>query len=261
MNWLMFLILLAGSSIVVAQERDQTSVLAGTVLPVTLTKTLHSAGAKPGDIVIAKVAQDVPLASRQVIRAGSKVTGHVVKVFQDRHQLPAKIALVFDSVEVSGKKVPIVTDLRALAGFVEVEQAQIPAFGPDRGTPADAWTTVQIGGDVVYRGGGPVAHGTETVGKPVSGGVLSKVSAHPGMNCRGATEGDSREQALWVFSSDACGVYGFDDVEIVHAGRTEPIGEMVLTSKKGSLTLAGGTGMLLRVNESLSDRTSANVNH
>ena len=259
MNWLMLLILLAGSSIVVAQ--DQTSVLSGTVLPVTLTKTLHSAEAKPGDIVIAKVAQDVPLASGQVIRAGSKVTGHVVKVFQDRHQLPAKIAMAFDSVEVSGKNVPIVTDLRALAGFVEVEQAQIPAAGPDKGTPADAWTTVQIGGDVVYRGGGPVVRGTETVGKPVNGGVLSRVVAHPGMKCRGATEGNSREQALWVFSSDACGLYGLDDLEIVHAGRTEPVGEIVLSSKKGSLNLAGGTGLLLRVNGSLIDRTSANVNH
>ncbi len=28
--------------------------------------------------------------------------------------------------------------------------------GPDEGIASTAWTTIQVGGDVVYRGGGPV---------------------------------------------------------------------------------------------------------
>jgi hypothetical protein len=132
---------------------------------------------------------------------------------------------------------------------MEVWDAQLPQTGPDRGTSENAWTTNQIGGEVVYRGGGPVADGLQPVGVPTYGGVLVHVSAKLGTKCRGEIEGNDRLQALWVFSSDACGVYGFPDLEIVHAGRTNPIGEITLASDKGNMNLRAGSGMLLRVNK------------
>jgi hypothetical protein len=85
------------------------------------------------------------------------------------------------------------------------------------------------------------------VGKAVNGGVLSQVRAKEGTNCRGAIDGNDSPQALWVFSSDACGIYGLEHISITHAGRTDPTGVIVLTSNNGKLKIAAGTGMLLRV--------------
>jgi hypothetical protein len=161
----------------------------------------------------------------------------------------AQVSFRFDTLVVSKRRIPIITNVRALASMMAVEAAQLPESGPDRGTSQNAWTTDQIGGEVVYRGGGPVADGLRSVGEPTYGGVLVHISAKPGSPCRGEIEGNDRLQALWVFSSDACGVYDFADLAIVHAGRTDPVGEITLASDKGEVNIRAGSGMLLRVNK------------
>ena len=86
-------------------------------------------------------------------------------------------------------------------------------------------TTWQIGGETVYRGGGHVMDGKMIVGEPVEEeGVLGRVRASSDGTCRGAVEGENRVQALWLFSSDACGVYGYRRVKIEHVGSNEPAG-------------------------------------
>ena len=87
----------------------------------------------------------------------------------------------------------------------------------------------------------------ERVGTGVNGGVLSHVRAAPESECRGALDAEDRLQALWVFSSDACGVYGIKGVTIAHAGRSEPLGEIQLAATRGELVLRSGSAMLLRV--------------
>lgn len=218
----------------------------GTIIPIRLNSSF-SLETKPGRTITARVMQDVPLPRGGKVREGAKVIGHVINVTPPSNGVNGRVSFVFDKLMVAKQYVPITTNLRAMASFVEVEDAQLPDTGPDRGTPESAWTTVLVGGDINYRGGGPVMEGSNVVGKPTLDGVLIQVTSKPGAGCRATIDGNDRLQALWVFSSDACGMFGFPSISIVHAGRTDPIGEIVLTSHGKNLRISSGSGILLRV--------------
>ncbi len=226
----------------------QTSIPPGTVLAIQLNNSLSSRKSKPGQVITGRLMQDVPLESGSVIHSGAKVIGHVVDVSPAVNSGHAKISFALDAIQLRHATIPLTTNIRALASPLEIDDAQLPLYGGDRGTPSTAYTTVQIGGEVVYRGGGPVARGETVVGKPVFGGVLVTVRPPEGEPCRGTIDGNNQPQALWLFSSDACGVYGYPQVAISQAGRTNPVGEIVLSSTDNrDLNIRIGSGMLLRV--------------
>jgi hypothetical protein len=226
------------------------TVPSGTILPIRLNSTISSAKSKPGQIITGRIMQDVPLPSGVLIRAGSKVIGHIVEVTPATAGAPARISLQFDKLVSSNETISLTTNLRAIAGFMQILNAQTPETGPGESDVFDWLTTIQIGGDIVYGVGGPVAaaeNANQIIGKSVGGGVLVQVRAKEGTNCRGPVDGNDSPQALWVFSSDACGTYGLAHVSITHAGRTDPTGVIVLASDNGNVKLPSGTGMLLRV--------------
>ena len=237
-----------------AQAQDKATGAAtippGTILPVRLNSSLSSSKTRPGQIITARIMQDVPLANGGKIREGSKVIGHVVDVSSPADGNTDRISLQFDQLISSGRTIPIRTNLRAVAGFVAVMEAGVPTDGPESLPIA----TTQVGGDVAYTSGGPVTAATnskEAVGRSVNDGVLDQVSAssRQGRDCRGVVDGNSSPAAMWVFSSDACGTYGLSQIRIAHAGRTQPVGVIVLISEKGQLKLPSGAGMLLRVDQ------------
>jgi hypothetical protein len=191
----------------------------------------------------------VPLPGGRKVSEGTKVTGHVIEVRSATQGIGPSISFVFNRVLVSKKGLAVTTDLRALASSLEVESAYLPETGMGEGDSWSARTTDQVGGDTVYWGGGPVVSHVGPVGKPLDGAdsVLVEVAANPKGQCRGEV-GDNHElQALWVFSADACGVYGLDQLAITHTGRTEPFGMIELTSNGKEARVGGGSGMLLRV--------------
>ena len=217
----------------------------GTILPVRLNSSLSSSKTQPGQIVTARIMQDVPLANGGKIREGSKVFGHVVAVSSPADGSVEKISLQFDKLVSSGQTIPIRTHLRAVAGFVTVMEANAI-----EGPVSEPIANARVGGDVAYTSGGPVtaADGT-VVGKSVNDGVLDqpREGNRQGRECRGIVDGNSGPEAMWVFSSDACGTYGLSQIHVAHVGRTEPVGVIVLVSEKGQVKLPSGTGMLLRV--------------
>jgi hypothetical protein len=220
----------------------QTNIPIGTMIPVILNHSLDTKKSRPGQVVTADVMQEVPLDNGSRIKAGAQVFGEVIAVTPASGSSPATMALRFDRVKTGGQVTTIRTDLRALAAPLDVRHAERPNPGEEKLSPW-SWTTVQIGNDVVYRGGGPVASGVKTVGIPVPGGILARVTSSPGDICE---PGNDKPQALWVFSHDVCGVYGFE-VEITHANQMGSDGRFVITSKEGNLKFRAGTGLLLQV--------------
>lgn len=226
----------------------QDAIPAGTILPVQLNSSLRSDKARPGQLIRARVMQDVPLAGHARIHAGATVIGQVVAVRPATNGGSAEISLRFDTLATRTQHIPVITNLRALATMMDVSDAQVPESGPDHGTSEYSWTTDQIGGEVDYRGGGAIVHAAEIVGHSVPDGVLVRASSKPGTKCRDEVDGNDLPQALWVFSSDACGLYDLPDITLAHAGRTLPLGEITLQSNKGNVNIRRGSGMLLRVN-------------
>lgn len=196
--------------------------------------------------------QDVPLQNGYKIRQGSKVLGRILEISPATTSSYAAISFKFDGLLTSHQTIAITTNLRAIAGFMEVSAAQTPPIGPGESDVFRWLTTIQVGGDVVYGAGGPVTRGddpSQVVGRSVNNGVLGQISAKEGTKCRGPIYGNDSPQALWVFSSDACGVYGIAHLEVSHAGRTSPEGSIVLSSANGRVNVPSGAGLLLRVDE------------
>jgi hypothetical protein len=220
---------------------------AGTTLPVVLGRTLDASKLRAGDVIVVKLAQNVPLGASNRLRSGTRISGRVVesKVAAGKDQ-GSSITLTFDRV-LGPEPFAIVTDLRAIASPLEVDGTRTPASGPDRGTSSAVYTTVLVGGDVVYRGGGPVMRDGLVVGQPVYDGVLVQLAANPEGNCRGEIGDPPLLQATSVFGSAACGAYGFSDLTITHSGRSAPQGEIVLRSERRPIKLRAGTALLLRV--------------
>jgi hypothetical protein len=220
----------------------------GTILPVSLHKNLSADEAQAGQEIEGEIMQDVPLEGRDKIRARSQVSGTIVSVAPAGGGAGTQVSLRFDKIDNHGEIVSMVTSLRAIASYQAVSAAQAPLNSSNSGTPAGWADTVLIGGDVRYGDGGEVVNPQkQKVGKGASGGVLVHVSAQPGSGCDGPINGDDSLQALWVFSSGACGVYGLPGIEISHNGKTAPLGVITLRFGGSETKLAGLTGMLLRV--------------
>jgi len=221
----------------------------GTILPAKLEHGISSKKARSGETIVLRLMQDVPLPDGGKIRESSRIRGKVVEATPAAKNSGGRLVMRFDELDVRHERITISASLRAIASLSEVQEAEIPVASIGFGTSYNWATTRQIGGDVRYGLDGPVtdSHNNE-VGRGEYIGALAHVRANSEGGCRGAME-DDRLQALWVFSSDACGVYGLDGTEIAHAGRDEPVGTIVLKMQRGDVNLRGGTGMLLRVIE------------
>lgn len=207
--------------------------------------------------------QDVPLGKGLSIRAGSVVTGRVVNNSAAGVHGDITLSFKFDTLTLAKAEpvlgsvvyhklfdhkpkqtISVTAHMRALASPMEILEAQTPTASLTEGDPA---TTVLVGGDVCYWGGGPVMNRVfEVVGTPVWGGVLSALAAN---SERGCGAGDGHPQALWVFSADACGTYGLGNTKIA-TGIDDPPGEITLTRSHEKLNVRGGSGMLLVVDGS-----------
>ena len=221
----------------------------GTALPVMLNSSLDASKDKPGQKISARIMQQVQLPDGTKIPSGTHIVGHVLGVNGLTGAYGSRLVLKFDELNLRGRSIPLTTSLRAVANMTVVFEAQLPTSNFDEyGTTIADWTTVQVGGDAVYRGDGTViSPDNRVVGSATVGGdVTAKLTAVPDRGCRGSVEDNDRPQSLWVFSTSACGAYGFSDLRIAHAGRTDPLGEIALEAP-ANVRVRAGSGLLLRV--------------
>jgi len=217
----------------------------GTVIPLMLTSSLDAAKDAPGKRIEGKVMQKVPLPSGKRIGARSRIIGHVVNVTQQGSS-GSSLVVRFDVLEEEGHKTELLTGLLALASMTSVAQAQSPINPNSDAESASQWVTRQVGGDVVRRGWGKVASPDGTYGTWLEGSsVLIKLTPNPDAGCPDGP-GYERQQAVWIFSSAACGTYGLGDVKVASSGKGRPLGEIALTSRR-NLKVRGGSGWLLIV--------------
>jgi len=234
------LVLLAGS-LSVAQQLP-----VGTILPVALSTSIIGEKAKPGERITGKLGQYVIFEGTRLPR-GTEVSGRILRVQGGPAGSPARVTFVFDTIRIEQRDVPITTSLRALASMQDVFEAELPTNAiDDYGSTIRDWNTTQVGGQGVYRGDGIVMEGPEVVGKAsMVGEVFGTPKTWPWSPCR-SDQANTAVQSFWVFSTDACGVYGFDGLTLAHAGRSEPRGEIVLEFP-GKLRIRAGSGLLLMV--------------
>lgn len=247
----LFLVFFMGAICAFASPlRAQEQIPVGTVIPIVLDHALDSRSSKPGQRFVGRVAQNISLPDKRVIRVGSKIFGEVTETENILGQ--AKLGLRFDRLEFGKAQIAISTRLRALASWLDVSSAKTTYSGGDLNIPASG-TTTQIGGTIaVYRGGGAVENENgEVVGTTVYGGVLAVVTNKPGSECESIPV-TKTPQAVWLFSPEACGVYGYRDIRIEN-GSDSKSGEIILRRKNKkdwkltSINLSAGSAMLLAV--------------
>lgn len=223
----------------------------GTVIPVLLETTLDSRSGKAGQRVVATIGQTISLGDR-VILVRSKLLGQVTEVSGNSGR--ATLAVRFDRLLPRKSNTPLPLDvlLRAVASPMAVaDSGGTTTVGMGWNNSPAVWTTPQIGGDVVYRGGGSVVNSFgQTVGEPVHGGlftkwsgVLANVSNPAGSACQNLPLSGS-PQSVWIFSASACGVYGlgFHGVSYENLASGE-----ILFSAPQRVKIPGGSAFLLTV--------------
>ena len=221
----------------------------GTALPVMLSSGINAKSAKVGQKIEGRIMQDVPISSNFVIKKGARVIGKLISV-----QGPKQITVQFTELQQDKLTIPLNVSLRALAAAADVFQAAIPV-GASTSESSDEWVTQQVGGDFVFRGRGYVSSPQGKVGRWNGNGVWGRLDLGP--DCSDA-DINKDEQSLWVFSTSACGTYGYEKkLTISHDGHTAPLGEITLTSTGKNLEVRGGSGLMLLVNPAGKGGTAA----
>jgi hypothetical protein len=212
----------------------------GISLPVQLSSALNANSARPGQKIEGKLEQEVRIGVEERIKSGSHVTGHIVSASRPGPS-GSSITLQFDSLEDEHHSIPLHVGARAVASSQSVFNAGLPGGASSNYESSSSWSTEQVGGEVVIRGRGYVADANGKVGLWDGTGVWGKLPASGDCPAGDSAEG---QQALWVFSTTACGAYGFERTRLEQAGFSASPGQIVLTSTKG-IDVRGGSGWLL----------------
>jgi len=241
MLWARLATLTLLSAMTVAQE-----IPAGTVIPIMLGSTVNAKKDKAEKKITGQVMQDVPMPDGGRIKERSPIIGQIVRVDKPGSS-GSSVVLRFETIEDRGHSTRLTAALLAVASMASVADAQSRINSSPNSDPITQWVTRQVGGDVVNRGRGKAGTSTGVIGRWLQGSsVIIRLTPNPNAGCPEGP-GYDRDQAVWIFSSGACGTYGLGDLKISKTGRTQPLGDITLTSGKNIAIRAGSGWMLIVV--------------
>jgi hypothetical protein len=210
-----------------------------TAIPVIFTHTIDAKNAKAGDVVTAKTMQVVLLPNGEELPKGALVTGHVVEArpfkFDETPyavQQPSYLSIQLDHVAEN----QVATSVRALASAMAVGEALRPQHIDETDQPG---TMMLIGGGHYSPVGKRVTDGPydDIVGYKKKQGVFARLlPGGPGCN------GTQTEQAVAIFSPDACGLFDFYSDHL-----TAKDGVFRLESTHQTVNIRAGSAALVQV--------------
>lgn len=231
-----------------AASRAKTAPLPdGTAIPIVFTHTINARREKQGDKVTAKTMQVIFYGSSQSIAKGSLVVGHVVGASYTGKDQPSAVTIQFDRIVAKQNAISICVAARAMANTIDAYNASMESTSLD--TSPSMGTTL-IGGDHVRPGSKQVyAIDGDDVGISNRFGIFSRLEpGEPhGNSTPAACSGVSTLQSVAIFSSRACGLYGFPDIHMSLTGNTTPHGEIELQSDHNEVEIHAGSAALLQV--------------
>jgi len=222
-----------------AQANPAPRVAPGSVIPVTLTKTVDAKKAKTGDEVDARVTQDMKTGSGEVIvPKDTKVVGHVTRTqARSKEQKESQVVIAFDHVVMNGGEVPMPMSIQAIVG-------------PQNPNPASTNNNSSAGGESAGVPAASGAPGNSGNGNARPGGMSSGAPATAPTAPTGGDETATRAPAATgsrpPITGNTQGVVGISDLKLSMADNSLP--GSVVSSEKNNVKLESGMLMLLRVN-------------
>jgi hypothetical protein len=207
----------------------------GSIIPVSLTKTIDAKKAKTGDEVVAKVTQDLKTNAGEVIVAkDTKVVGHVTEAqARNKEQKESQVGITFDhAVMKNGSEMQLPMSIQAIVGPQNSgpQNSESSGGGNSGGVPSSG------------AGGYP----NSTRGGGMSGSTTSSAPQAPSQsNLPSDTQTGTSTRPQITAQTE--GVVGISDLKLTSSTTTANQGSL-LSSEKNNVKLESGTLMLLRVN-------------
>jgi hypothetical protein len=159
---------------------DPITVPEGATFPLVLETAISSATSRSGDLIVARLAEDIKLGEKVVVPSGSEVRGRVTAaVPSGRVKTRARLAFDFDTLVLGGKEHPIGTrPVDITAGDTHKKDAVTVGIGAGAGAIVGAIVDGKKGAGIGALIGGAAGTGvvlTDT-GKEISLGTGSRVT-------------------------------------------------------------------------------------